>query len=503
MPVLGTRALSSYGRVIPVILSGGSGTRLWPLSRKSHPKPFVPLPDGQSLAQKTLERVLALDGVGPILTITNRDYYFLTRDSYAACRQARTADLRYLLEPVGRNTAPAMAAAALWAQSLGQGEAVLLFLPADHVITDTKAFSESVDAAAVLAEAGLLATFGIVPDRPETGFGYIEPGEVLQSGGYRVRRFIEKPDRERALELLGAGRVLWNSGMFSVRAATLLDGLRQQAPEVLSAAEKAWDEARKNGDTVELGASFAQAPNVSVDYALMEKASNAAVLPASFSWSDVGAWRAYGDFMETDATHNQVWADEILAEDSDHCVIYSRQRLVALLGVKDLLVVDTPDVLMVADKRRDQEVKGLVDRLSQIEHESVDTHVTVHRPWGIYTVLEEGEHFKIKRIVVKPKAKLSLQMHYHRSEHWVVVSGTARVTVGTDERLVVTNESTFIPAGTMHRLDNPGVIDLVLIEVQSGTYLGEDDIVRFNDLYGRVETPPRDARQITELSPAC
>lgn len=476
-------------RIVPVILSGGTGSRLWPLSRKSFPKPFVTLPDGESLIQKTLRRVIDIKGDAPLLTVTNRDYYFLTRDTFAECARIHGQtihNVHYLLEPAGRNTSPAMAAAALWAQEVAGPDSMLLVLPSDHLIKDQSQFVDAVTKAADLAEQGYLVTFGITPAAPETGYGYIQKGTALD-GGYQVTRFVEKPDQHTAQDYLDSGHYLWNSGMFCMRADSLLSALQQYAAEVLETVQSAMDAASRNGDTWELGSDFKQAPDISIDYAIMEKAPNVAVVEAGFDWNDLGAWSGYGTLIAKDEDGNQVHAPDCVLVDTRNCVVQSPDRLTAVLGLQDILIVDTPDALLVADRSRDQEVKTIVERLKSRKHSTVDLHTTVHRPWGTYTTLEEGEYFKIKRIIVKKGEKLSLQMHHHRSEHWIVVSGTARIVNGQEEKLIMTNQSTYIPAGCQHRLENPGMIDLVLIEVQSGAYLGEDDIVRFDDIYGRAE----------------
>lgn len=471
--------------ILPIIISGGSGSRLWPLSRKAFPKPFVALPDGSSLMAKTLARVADLPGVRDLLFVTNRDHYFLTRDAFADCASAPNLAAHYLLEPQGRNTAPAMVAAALWAQGQERlANISLLFLSADHLISDHAAFAAAVDQASALAQQGFLVTFGVQPTRPETGFGYIEIGATLGMG-HRVARFLEKPQREQAQAMLAQGGFLWNSGMFCMTAGTLLREVEQHAPVVLHAVLAAMESAQSNGDTTELHACFDAAPDISIDYALMERSQQAAVVSADFDWSDVGAWGAYGKLIPEDGQGNQLHCNSQVLIDSQRCMVHSPDRLTAMIGVEDLLVVDTPDALLIAHRDRDQEVKAVVQQLKSTGHSSVDLHVTAHRPWGTYTVLEEGERFKIKRIVVKPGQKLSLQMHHHRSEHWIVVSGTARIVNGEQEILILTDQSTYIPMGTAHRLENPGVIDLVMIEVQSGAYLGEDDIVRFSDIYGR------------------
>ncbi len=478
--------------LLPVILSGGAGTRLWPLSRKSRPKPFLPLPDGESLLQKTLRRVQRLPGADAVLTVTNRDYYFQTRDAYAAANAGGTAApapapaLRYLLEPDGRNTAPAIAAAALWARGNVGPQCRLLVLPADHLIQDEAAFAKAVQTACSQADAGRLVTFGIVPTAPETGFGYIERGDSLDDGAYAVRRFVEKPDAATAQAFLAQGGHLWNAGMFCFRAEDVLAALEQYAPEILAGTVSCWEESRRNGDTTELAACFAQVPALSIDYAVMERADRVAVVPAELGWNDIGSWTSYGQLVAPDEHGNRVHGTESVLVDAKNCLVHSPDRLATLLGVQNLVVVDTPDALLIADAERAQDVKEIVAELKRRGSNTHELHRTVHRPWGTYTVLEEGNRFKIKRIVVKPQASLSMQMHHHRSEHWVVVSGTAKVVNGLHETLVRTNESTYISAGTPHRLLNPGVIDLVMIEVQSGEYLGEDDIVRTDDAYGRV-----------------
>ncbi|MBE0623817.1 MAG: mannose-1-phosphate guanylyltransferase/mannose-6-phosphate isomerase [Burkholderiales bacterium] len=472
--------------LIPVILSGGAGTRLWPVSRVAHPKPFIVLPDGQSLMQKTLLRAAALKP-DAILTITNRDYFFITRDAYAEVALAPGIALDYLLEPAGRNTAPAIAAGAWRLREQHGDAATMLVLPSDHLISDVAAFAAAVQAAAELAQQGYLVTFGIAPTGPETGFGYIEAdqGRKLGGAGMAVRRFVEKPSRETAEEYLASGRYYWNSGMFCFRVGDFLGELARCAPEVSEAVAAAW-QATKRGETpVTIDAeSFARIADISVDYAVMEKAARVAVVPGRFDWSDIGSWQALGDLVPADASGNRVQGEAVLVDSKD-CFVRSEDRLVAALGVENLLVVDTPDALLVADRSRAQDVRSIVQRLDAQGHESARLHRTVHRPWGTYTVLEEGPRFKIKRIVVKPGASLSLQYHHRRSEHWVVVSGRARIVNGEREIILAADQSSYIPAGTAHRLANPGDIDCVMIEVQSGDYLGEDDIVRLEDTYGR------------------
>ena len=473
--------------LIPVILSGGAGTRLWPVSRESRPKPFMHLEDGGTLLGKTYARALACADVAEVLTITNRDYYFQSKDVW----HAETTDgvpLRFLLEPQGRNTAPAILMGALMLRAEYGDEAVMLVLAADHLIQDAGAFADDVAVAEVLAMQGFLVTFGIVPAHPETGFGYIAAGDAVDgSRGHQVAGFIEKPDLDRAAAMLAAGGHFWNSGMFCFRVGSLIEAFAQLAPEMLAAGEACWQatEAHCSEAYCEIdAASFARLDDISIDYAVMEKAGNVAMVPAAFDWTDVGSWKALADLVQPDAAGNRSLG-EVIHVDSRNCYVQSEDRLVATIGLDDLLIVDTPDALLVSHRDQCQEVKQIVQQLKASGHESYRLHRTVARPWGTYSVLEEGDRYKIKRIEVKPGAALSLQMHYHRSEHWIVVSGTARITNGEQVMLIQSNESTYIPAGHQHRLENPGLIDLVMIEVQSGEYLGEDDIVRFDDVYGR------------------
>lgn len=472
--------------LIPTILCGGAGSRLWPVSRELHPKPFIRLPDNQSLLQKAFLRGAALPGVGEILTVTNRELCFKTEDEYRDVNQ-KNLTTSFILEPFGRNTAAAIAAAALHVMQTHGAEAVLLVLAADHLIKDQSSFAAAVNQAASLAKSGKLVTFGIKPDSPETGYGYIE------ANGNEVIRFVEKPTLDKAQEYLTSGRFYWNSGMFCFSAGTILQQMGQHCPEILEATQQCLLQSRKSDGhafaRVELDPeTFSRVPDNSIDYAVMEKAARArglAVVPCSIGWNDIGSWDAMSGLVEADGDGNRIDGKAILYDVHD-CYIRSNQRLIGAVGVSDLIVIDTPDALLVADKSRAQEVKHIYSNLKAQDHDSHKLHLTVSRPWGTYTVLEEGPHFKIKRIEVKPGESLSLQMHYHRSEHWVVVSGTAKVVNGDNELIVNTNESTFIPAGHKHRLENPGVLDLVMIEVQSGEYVGEDDIVRYQDNYGRI-----------------
>lgn len=468
---------------IPVIISGGSGSRLWPLSRDAHPKPFIELPDGGTLIGKTYARASHLDDVEQILTVTNRDFLFLTLDAYADAG-ARKIENTFLLEPLGRDTAPAVALAALQSASTYGPDATLLIMPADHLIEDEASFATAVAKARILADAGRIVTFGIVPEHPETGFGYIEVN------GEDVLRFVEKPDAATAQSYLESGRYYWNSGMFCFKASTMIDAMQSHAPDVLAGAKAALEHSRRgvNGETKTLEIArdqFAATPAISIDYAVMERADNIACVPVSCGWSDIGSWAAMADLITPDADGNRLRGETVL-EDTTDSFILSETRLVSLVGVHDLLVVDTPDALLVAHRDKAQDVRKVFNKLRTQGHEAAKLHRTAHRPWGTYTVLEEGDGFKIKRIEVKPGRRLSLQAHHHRSEHWIVVSGTAKVVNGEREILLTNNQSTYIPCGFKHRLENPGILPLVLIEVQSGEYLGEDDIVRYDDIYGRT-----------------
>jgi mannose-1-phosphate guanylyltransferase/mannose-6-phosphate isomerase len=474
--------------LIPVILSGGAGTRLWPVSREAHPKPFIVLPDGQSLMQKTLLRAAALQPAS-ILTITNKDYYFITRDAYAEVELAPGITLDYLLEPAGRNTAPAIAAGALRIREQYGDAATMLVLPSDHLISDVAGFAQAVRAACKLADEGYLVTFGIAPTGPETGFGYIEADESKKLGdtGLAVRRFVEKPALAKAEEYLASGRYYWNSGMFCFRVGDFLGELARCAPEVSQAVSAAWQATQRAQTPVAIDPeAFARIADISVDYAVMEKAARVAVVPGRFDWSDIGSWKAISEMdAESDAAGNRVQGDAIVVE-SRNCYIQSDSRMVAAVGVEDLIIIDTGDAVLVADRDRAQLVKTVVERLRESNHPAASLHSTVHRPWGSYTILEDRDDCKVKRLTVKPGHVLSLQLHHKRSEHWTVVNGTAKVRIGEKELLLNANESAYIPMNTVHRLENPTDRDIHLIEVQCGDYFGEDDIVRLEDRYGRA-----------------
>lgn len=476
--------------IIPVVLAGGAGTRLWPVSREGHPKPFMKLEDGESLLFKTYKRAAEIAEGAEIITVTNRDYYFISKDEFIAADIDSNISGTFLLEPMGRNTAPAIALAAQKIADTYGPDAQMLVLSADHLIQDTNNFIAATKIAASLANENYLVTFGIQPSGPETGFGYIEAGDAL-SDGRKVARFVEKPSLEKAKEYVEDGNFFWNSGMFCFKAGFVLEQLKEHAPDVAGAVAQCW-EAVKEAQDIESSsmleipeAAFGCVEDISVDYALMERSGRVAVVPSDFGWSDIGNWNAVRDLVKPDLSNNRAVGEAVFV-DSRNTFVQSEDRLVATVGVEDLVIIDTPDALLVSHPDKAQDVKKVVAQLKNRQHEAYKLHRTVVRPWGSYTILEEGPRFKIKRIEVKPGASLSLQMHHHRSEHWIVVSGMAKVVNGEQNLLLNTNQSTYIPAGHVHRLENPGVLDLVMIEVQSGDYLGEDDIVRLEDNYGRI-----------------
>ncbi len=474
--------------LVPVILSGGAGTRLWPVSRSAYPKPFMCMGDGESLLKKTLDRALRIADGGQVLTVTARDYYFLTRDEYAQHPGADLDKLPFLLEPVARNTAPAVVLAALYAREHVGADAVLLVLAADHLIRDIDAFVADAKRAAALANDGWLVTFGIRPTHPETGFGYIRMGAAIAGHeGRAVGAFVEKPNHETAESYVACGDYVWNSGMFCFRVDALLEVAAKVCPDVLAAAEACHANATNQESPVEFAREmFLAQPDISIDYAIMERAPKVAVVSATFDWSDIGSWKAMSDLeSDVDASGNRVRGQAIVVE-SENCYIQSDTRMVAVIGVKDLVIVDTGDAVLVSHRESAQQVKLVVERLRATNHDSAAFHKTVHRPWGSYTVLEDAADCKVKRLTVKPGHVLSLQRHHRRSEHWTVVEGTAKVRIGEEEFLLKRNESAYIPMDTVHRLENPTTTDIHLIEVQCGDYFGEDDIVRLEDRYGRV-----------------
>jgi mannose-1-phosphate guanylyltransferase/mannose-6-phosphate isomerase len=471
-------------RIFPVVLCGGSGTRLWPLSREAMPKQFLRLTSSRSLLQETLLRLRGLPATEPPIIVANEEHRFMVAEQL---RQIDSAPLALLLEPVARNTAAAIAIAALQVATRDP-QGVMLVLPSDHLIPDTAAFQAAVTSALPAAAAGLLVTFGIRPQWPETGYGYIESGEPLaiEGGCRKVARFVEKPDAAKADEFVSAGRFLWNSGMFLFPATGYLQELARVAPAVAHACRAAAQDASADLDFVRIGReAFARSPSVSVDHAVLEKTPHAAVLPVQYGWTDLGSWHALWDAVPKDAEGN-VLVGDVTAQASSGNYVRAESRLVATLGVRDLVVIETADAVLVADKHQVQHLRGLVERLRAVRRNEVIAHRTVRRPWGSFDSVDAGDRFQVKRITVNPGGKLSLQMHHHRAEHWVVVSGTARITRGDEVVLLSENESTFIPLGVRHRLENPGRIPLELIEIQSGPYLGEDDIVRFEDVYQRA-----------------
>ncbi len=465
-------------KIQPVILAGGTGSRLWPLSRELYPKQLLNLTEDCSLLQSTIKRVIALDNTLPPLIIVGEEHRFMALNQLRAISPDLEFDL--ILEPVGRNTAPAVYAAAVFVDQHEEDDVVLLVLPADHLIRRRDEFRKCVNQAAELAEQGLLVTFGIQPQRPETGYGYIEKG-----AGHEVKSFVEKPDRATAEGYLAAGNYFWNSGMFAFKVTTLISEMDIWAPATGPAMREAIYRGSEDPPFFRLNReAMSKAPSDSIDYALMEKSNRVAVVPADLDWSDIGSWKALWEVADKDENQN-LFQGDIIAEDVKNCLIRAEKKLVAAIGLRDLLVVDTADAVLVAPMDRAQDVKLIVNRLKAEKREEHQLHLTVFRPWGSYTILEEQPNFKIKRITVNPGVKLSLQMHHHRSEHWVVVKGTARVTCGEEVYLVLENQSSYIPCGQKHRLENPGVIPLELIEVQNGSYLGEDDIIRFDDDFRR------------------
>jgi len=468
--------------IVPVILSGGSGTRLWPLSREAYPKQFLPLVDQNTMLQNTALRIAGLADVAAPLVVCNQEHRFMVAEQL---RAIGVQPAMVVLEPVGRNTAPAVAVAALHARHQ-DADPILLILPADHVIADPESFRAAVRRVVPHADAGRLITFGIVPTAPETGYGYIKAGVPLdESGVCAVERFVEKPDLATAQAYLQSGVYSWNSGMFMFRASSFLAELERYAPAVLAACQQALTAGRAERDFMWLdGAAFAACPKDSIDYAVMEKTERAAILPLDVGWNDVGSWSALWEVGERDGDGN-ITRGDVIEVDTRDSYVDAASRLVATVGVEHLVVVETADAVLVATKDRVQEVKAVVDRLKARQRPEGSSHRKVYRPWGFYDSIDLDRRFQVKRIMIKPGACISSQMHHHRAEHWVVVSGTARVHRGEEEYLLTENQSTYIPVGVPHRLTNPGKIPLEIIEVQSGSYLGEDDIVRFEDVYGR------------------
>ncbi len=483
-------------RIAPVILSGGSGTRLWPLSRKLFPKQLLPLIGERTLLQDTVARLSSLNqSLENPIVVCNEEHRFLVAEQL---REMGSEKYRIILEPVGRNTAPALTLAAL--DLSARQDAIMLVMPADHVIQDVAAFHAAIRDAAILARADYLVTFGITPDKPETGYGYIRKGEQIQEvfgqtscPSYSIDVFVEKPDLDTAKSYISSGRYLWNSGMFMMKASVWLDALSHCRPDILDSCRKSYDRGCSDRDFYRAEVdSFEACPSESIDYAVMESISQSgassrfksAVVPLTAGWSDVGAWSALWEARPRDE-HNNVIKGDVLVENTKSSLLHSSSRLLATVGVENLIVIETADAVLVAHKEAAQDVKAIVERISAAGRDEHLVHRRVHRPWGSYEGIDVGERYQVKRITVNPGAALSLQMHHHRAEHWIVVRGTAKVIRGDEELLVTENQSTYIPLGTVHRLENPGTIPLEMIEVQSGSYLGEDDIVRFEDQYGR------------------
>ena len=466
-----------------VIMAGGSGSRLWPASRGLYPKQFLPIAGDTTMLQETLARLHGLSSKG-CTVICNEEHRFIV------AQQAQEASEKLssiILEPVGRNTAPAIALAAfdLLEQSSGESSPLVLVMAADHLIQDVPAFQAAVGVAAEQAGQGKLVTFGIVPESPHTGYGYIRRGAATGEA-YAVEEFVEKPDEATAQSYLDNGGYYWNSGMFMFAADAYLSELKQYRPDIYAACEQAYKENSRDVDFLRVGAeSFAACPDESVDYAVMEKTDRAVVVPLSAGWSDVGAWSSLWEVGDADEEGN-VFSGDVISHSTRNSYVRSEHRLVATVGLEDIVVVESNDAILVADRNKVQDVKKIVEQLKASGRNEVLHHRHVHRPWGVYDSIDNGERYQVKRITVNPGAKLSVQMHHHRAEHWIVVSGTAKVTNGDKEILLTENQSTYIPVGVVHALENPGVIPLELIEVQSGSYLGEDDIVRFEDRYGRV-----------------
>jgi len=466
-------------KINPVILSGGSGTRLWPLSREQYPKQLLSLMGERTLLQQTVTRLEGMEHVADPLLVCNEEHRFLIAEQM---RQLGKTPADIILEPVGRNTAPALTLAALALMKASPDEALMLVMPADHVIQDVKEFHSAVREGVALAEHGRLVTFGIVPLSPETGYGYIKKGD-----GNDVVAFEEKPDAETAVGYLGSGDYLWNSGMFMMLAGTWLEELNRFHPAMLEACKEAYEMGRRDGEFYRVNAqAFASCQSNSIDYAVMEETGKAAVVSLDAGWSDIGAWSSLWEASARDAQGNVVQGDVYL-HDTQNALLISQHRFLAAVGLEDIIVVETPDAVLVAHKKHAQNVKEVVNRLKSEKRSEYQTHRRVYRPWGYYEGIDAGARFQVKHLMVNPGAALSLQMHHHRAEHWVVVKGTAKVTKGDEVFMLTENQSTYIPLGTTHRLENPGNIPLEIVEVQSGSYLGEDDIVRFEDKYNRTK----------------
>jgi len=463
----------------PVIMSGGSGTRLWPLSRKHKPKQFLALFGDNTMFQETLHRLTGLDDLQSPIIVCNNDHRFMVAEQL---QQLAVTNPTIILEPFGKNTAPALAIAALQAMAAGD-DPILLVLAADHIINDIAAFHQAITLAKIEAEKGMLVTFGIIPTSPNTGYGYIQADEKNTIS--KVRAFVEKPDLATAINYVASGNYYWNSGMFLFKASTLISELEQYSPDILTCCRDALAKGQSDLDFIRLDSGvFETCPADSIDYAVMEHTDKAVVVPLDAGWSDVGSWSSLWECAEQDDDSNVLKGD-VMIDDVQHSYIHSEHRLVSVLGLDHIVVVETADAVMVASKDSAQNVKEIVSRLNKAKRPEAEAHRLCYRPWGHYDSIDHGERFQVKRITVKPGASLSLQMHHHRAEHWIVVRGTAEVTCEDKVTLLSENESTFIPVGKKHRLHNPGRVPLEIIEVQSGSYLGEDDIVRFDDNYRR------------------
>jgi len=475
--------------IIPVILSGGTGSRLWPMSRELNPKQFLSLCSEQTMLQETMTRLEGIAEIAAPVVVCNEDHRFMV------AQQMRDIGVdvdKIILEPIGRNTAPAICAAAEYIQGKNSddkkaGDDVMLILAADHVIQNKEVFHQVIEAGYRVAQQGQLVTFGIVPDKAETGYGYIKRAEFFaqDEDAYKVAQFVEKPDLETAQNYLDSGKYYWNSGMFMFKASSILQEIEALSAEIYQSVKSAVSKGVKDMDFCRLEVNaFTASPSDSIDYAVMEKTDKAVVIPLDADWSDVGAWSALWEVKSRD-THGNVIQGDVLTHDVTNSYIHAEERMLAVIGMDNCVIVETADAILVADKSRSQDVKEIVKQLKHTHREEIISHQRVYRPWGSYETLEETERFKVKRIIVNPGAKLSLQMHHHRAEHWVVVKGTATITCGDKEFVMTEDQSNYIPLGTQHRLENPGVIPLEIIEIQTGSYLGEDDIVRFDDTYGR------------------
>lgn len=467
-------------KIVPVILCGGSGSRLWPVSRANYPKPFVTMENGRTLFMDTLERVKALDDAEPPIIVCNEAHRFYVMEALAKCE----LEGRIILEPEGRNTAPATALAA-FALMERTPRPLMLVMPSDHTISQSSQFCAAVADAVPTAANGRIAIFGVKPTRPECGYGYIQTGQPLDTATLSVQSFIEKPEESRARAMLQAGGYFWNSGIFLMSAAVYLDELQKFAPQIYSSCAAAWQGAKADMAFIRPDADeFQHAQCESIDYAIMEHTKLAAMLPLNVSWNDLGSWQSFYE-VETKDENGNVKLGDVLVQDTCNCYLHARDRLLAVMGMENLVVVETRDAVLVVQRNKCQNVKKFVEKLKADGRKEYQDHAVVYRPWGSYETLSQGPRFQVKRIIVKPGGKLSLQLHHHRAEHWVVVKGTAVVRIDQDERFLTENQSVYIPVGSRHKLENPGIIPLEIVEIQSGSYLGEDDIKRFDDAYGR------------------